>query len=108
MKWTLPILCAASVATADPTPAERVTPDANKALDAAYAAFAKGQDVVAPKHQGPWVTAEQAKVTGDAKKGFTVSWSVYPPSGFEYEATLTVDAKRKVKVVKAVAMYSPE
>jgi hypothetical protein len=101
-------LAIATPAAADPLPAERAAPVANRALDRAYAAFAKRRGVVAPAHRGAWVTADSATVTRDDHSGVRVRWSQHPPAGYELEAEIAIGPKGAMTVVKAEATFAPE
>ena len=105
--FLLGLLSCAALAS-PPAPAQLAAPAANVALDAAYAKFATRKDAVAPKRTAPWVTPENAKVSGSAKTGYTVTWAQFAPAGFEFEATVSVSSNGTVKVLKASALYSPD
>jgi hypothetical protein len=86
----------------------RATDAASTALDRSYADFAKVPGRIAPPHAGPWVTAAQAEVTGDAQHGLTFHWAMYPPAGFEYDAKVVIDSSGKLEVKSASATFSPK
>lgn len=101
---------AASASAAVTTAADaaaRATPVANAALDKAYVAGASANPGGARRVE-PWVKADGAQVTGDATKGWTVTWSSHPPAGYEYDATVTVSPSGAVTVTRATATFSPD
>jgi len=71
--------------------------------DAALRKNAKG-----PAHPGPFITAAEGRLSGDAKKGWTVNWSRHPPAGWEIEASTKVSPSKQVTVTKAEATFSPD
>ncbi len=81
-------------------------PAANAALSKSYAA--SKTSALGGKEPSPWVRASEAIVEGDAKKGWTVRWTSFPPAGFGYEAVVTVSGAGAVKVTKANAQFSPD
>jgi hypothetical protein len=80
---------------------------ANAALDKAYAEFVK-KTQVAPSHTGAWTRSAPSVVKGNAKVGWDVTFSSFPPAGFSHEAIVHVGPKGDVTVKKAVASFSPD
>lgn len=80
---------------------------ANVALDKAYAEFVKKAQV-APSHTGAWTRSAPSVVKGNAKVGWDVTFSSFPPAGFSHEALVHVGPKGDVTVKKAVASFSPD
>lgn len=80
---------------------------ANAALDKAYAEFVKKAQV-APSHTGAWTRSAPSVVKGNAKVGWDVTFSSFPPAGFSHEAIVHVGPKGDATVKKAVASFSPD
>ena len=86
---------------------DRAFRPANAALDKAYAEFVKKAQV-APSHTGAWTRSAPSVVKGNAKVGWDVTFSSFPPAGFSHEALVHVGLKGDVTVKKATASFSPD
>lgn len=87
----------------------RAVTAANMALDKAYAKSSAAPGAVQASHDRVWVEADHAAVEGPNAAGtWTFRWSIYPPAGFSYKATVNVERGGKVTVTEAEAYFSPD
>jgi RNA polymerase sigma factor (sigma-70 family) len=84
-------------------------PEAERALDAAYADYRKwaaGQGAATPKREGPWIVPADKHEVIERPWGWQVRWWHTAKSGYSYSVTLEVRRNGKVQVLEAGASFA--